>query len=41
MAEQFKDKVALVVGGTSGMGKSTALAFGREGAKVVVSGRRE
>lgn len=41
MAKRFKDKVALVVGGTSGMGKSTALAFGREGAKVAVAGRRK
>ena len=41
MAERFKDKIALVVGGTSGMGKSAALAFGKEGAKVVVAGRRE
>lgn len=30
----------MVTGGTSGIGKVTALAFGQEGAKVVVSGRR-
>jgi NAD(P)-dependent dehydrogenase (short-subunit alcohol dehydrogenase family) len=34
-------KVALVTGGTSGIGKATALAMGVAGAKVVFSGRRE
>jgi NAD(P)-dependent dehydrogenase (short-subunit alcohol dehydrogenase family) len=36
----FQDKTALVTGGTSGIGKATAIAFAREGANVVVSGRR-
>jgi NAD(P)-dependent dehydrogenase (short-subunit alcohol dehydrogenase family) len=38
---RFTNKVVLVTGGTSGIGKVTAIAFAKEGAKVVLSGRRE
>ncbi len=37
----FTGKVVLVTGGTSGIGRVTAIAFAKAGAKVVLSGRRE
>ncbi|HUB66695.1 MAG TPA: SDR family oxidoreductase [Candidatus Methylacidiphilales bacterium] len=41
MNTSLKDKVAIVTGGTSGIGREAALLLTRTGAKVVVAGRRE
>jgi NAD(P)-dependent dehydrogenase (short-subunit alcohol dehydrogenase family) len=39
--QTFADKVVLITGATAGIGRATAVAFARQGAKVVVSGRRQ
>ncbi|MGD1703960.1 SDR family oxidoreductase [Dapis sp. BLCC M229] len=41
MSNEFEGKIAVVTGGSSGIGRATAVAFAKKGAKVVIGDRME
>ncbi len=41
MTAELEGKVGLVTGGTSGIGRDSAILFAKSGAKVVIAGRRD
>ena len=41
MSKEFEGKIALVTGGSSGIGRATAIAFAKKGTKVVIASPQE